>query len=109
MNGQEMETARRLNSNIVVMVWEDNAYGLISWKQDTHFGQHTDLSFGNPDWLTLAAAFGWHGHYISRSRDLKKALQSAFDEPGPSLVVVPIDYRENELLTRKLGEITSGL
>lgn len=109
MNSQEMETARRLNSNIVVMVWEDNAYGLISWKQDTHFGQHTDLSFGNPDWLTLAAAFGWHGHYISRSRDLKKALQSAFDEPGPSLLVVPIDYRENELLTKKLGDITSGL
>ena len=57
MNAQEMETARRLDSDIVVMVWEDGGYGLISWKQDTHFGQHTDLSFGNPDWMTLAAAF----------------------------------------------------
>jgi acetolactate synthase-1/2/3 large subunit len=109
MNVQEMETARRLDSNIVVMVWEDGGYGLISWKQDTHFGQHTDLSFGNPDWMTLASAFGWKGHYVTKSRELEGTLRRAFDEQGPSLVVVPIDYRENEILTRKLGEITSGL
>ena len=106
MNAQEMETARRLNSNIVVMVWADNEYGLISWKQETHFGHHTDLAFGNPDWLKLADAFGWHGHYIDKSRDLKGTLEAAFDEDGPSLVVIPIDYRENALLTKKLGEIT---
>jgi acetolactate synthase-1/2/3 large subunit len=109
MNAQEMETARRLDSNIVVMIWEDHSYGLIAWKQDTHFGRHTDLSFGNPDWLTLAAAFGWHGHYVASSVDLAPTLEAAFEEPGPSLVVIPIDYRENELLTKKLGEITSGL
>ncbi len=105
MNVQEMETARRLDANIVVMVWADNAYGLISWKQDTHFGHHTDLSFGNPDWKMLADAFGWHGHYVTESADLRKTLETAFDENGPSLVVIPIDYRENELLTKKLGEI----
>lgn len=109
MNVQEMETARRLNSNIVVMIWEDGGYGLISWKQDTHYGRHTDLSFGNPDWLTLAAAFGWYGHYVANSADLAAALETAFGEAGPSLVVIPIDYRENEILTKKLGEITSGL
>ena len=109
MNAQEMETARRLNSNIVVMIWEDGGYGLISWKQDTHYGRHTDLSFGNPDWLTLAAAFGWYGHYVANSADLAAALETAFGEAGPSLVVIPIDYRENEILTKKLGEITSGL
>ncbi|MDX1499940.1 MAG: acetolactate synthase large subunit [Woeseiaceae bacterium] len=105
MNVQEMETAARLGSNIVVMVWEDNAYGLISWKQDTEFGEHTDLGFGNPDWVGLASAFGWHGHYVSRSADLQGALENAFREEGPSLVVIPIDYRENALLTKKLGEI----
>ena len=106
MNGQEMETARRLDSNIVVMVWVDNAYGLIAWKQDTHFGQHTDLSFGNPDWLKLAEAFGWGGHYVEQSKELAATLERAFNESGPSLVVVPIDYRENPILTKKLGEIT---
>ena len=106
MNGQEMETAKRLDSNIVVMVWADNEYGLIAWKQENHFGRHTDLAFGNPDWLKLADAFGWHGHYVDRSVELEDTLRKAFDESGPSLVVIPIDYRENALLTKKLGEIT---
>ncbi len=105
MNMQEMETAARLGSDIVVMVWEDNEYGLIAWKQETHFGRHTDLSFGNPDWRGLALSFGWHGHYVADSADLAGTLESAFDASGPSLVVIPIDYRENQLLTKKLGDI----
>ncbi len=105
MNVQEMETAVRLGSNIVVMVWEDHAYGLIAWKQHTHFGRHTDLAFGNPDWKKLAQAFGWNGHYVHNSSDLASSLTAALDEQGPSLVVIPIDYRENQLLTKKLGEI----
>ncbi|MBT8046847.1 MAG: acetolactate synthase large subunit [Xanthomonadales bacterium] len=106
MNAQEMETANRLGSDITVLVWEDKAYGLISWKQDTHFGQHTDLAFGNPDWLQLAAAFGWSGHFVDNSADLAGTLDTALTEEGPSLVVIPIDYRENGLLTQRLGEIT---
>ncbi len=105
MNVQEMETAQRLNVKLTMMVWEDNAYGLIAWKQQTHFGRHTDLSFGNPDWLKLAEAFGWHGHYVTDSADLAGVLQGALEEDGPSLVVIPIDYRENDLLTKKLGEL----
>ena len=109
MNVQEMETARRLNSNIVVMVWADNEYGLIAWKQETHFGRHTDLAFGNPEWNTLAKAFGWSGHYVADAAELAGALETAFNEDGPSLVVIPIDYRENPLLTKKLGELTKTM
>ena len=105
MNVQEMETATRLDLNIVVMVWEDNEYGLIAWKQANQFGRHTDLSFGNPDWLKLADAFGWNGHWVDHASNLQTSLEQAFTEPGPSLVVVPIDYSENEKLTKRLGEI----
>ncbi len=105
MNVQEMETAVRLGSKIVVMIWEDGAYGLIAWKQQTQFDRHTDLSFGNPDFLALAAAFGWSGHRVEKSRDLADVLERALREEGPSLVVVPIDYRENTLLTERLGNI----
>ena len=105
MNVQEMETARRLDSDITVMVWEDGSYGLISWKQDTHFGHHTDLAFGNPHWMQLAQAFGWNGHHVTASAELEETLERALAEKGPSLVVIPIDYRENALLTQKLGEI----
>ncbi len=109
MNVQEMETARRLNSNIVVMVWEDGGYGLIQWKQQDHFDRHSNLGFGNPDWLRLAESFGWHGHLVTRSRDLANALEAAFGEQGPSLVVVPIDYRENLELTRRMGVLTQTM
>ena len=106
MNVQEMETATRIGSKITVMVWEDHAYGLIAWKQESHFGHHTDLAFGNPDWNMLATAFGWNGHYVNDAADLKDTLDTALGEDGPSLVVIPIDYRENQLLTKKLGAIT---
>lgn len=105
MNVQEMETARRLDSNIVVQVWEDHAYGLIAWKQQNHYGRHTDLSFGNPDFVQLAQSFGWHAHRCEDSGELQAVLKKALDEPGPSLVVIPIDYEENLKLTKRLGAI----
>ncbi|MEC8427114.1 MAG: acetolactate synthase large subunit [Pseudomonadota bacterium] len=106
MNSQEMETARRLNCHLTVMVWEDGGYGLIGWKQTNEFGKHTDLAFGNPDWVMLAESFGWNGHRVDNSRDLQTILAGALNEEGPSLVVLPIDYRENMELTRRLGEMT---
>jgi acetolactate synthase-1/2/3 large subunit len=105
MNVQEMETAKRLNCNMTVMVWEDNMYGLIAWKQTNEFGRHTDLSFGNPDWMQLASAFGWHGHQLHNADDLLGTVKTALAESGPSLIVLPIDYRENALLTERMGNI----
>ena len=109
MNVQEMETAKRLGSQLTAMVWEDREYGLIAWKQENTFGRHTDLSFDNPDWSKLADAFGWNGYTCTRSEDLRGVLEASFEADGPSLVVIPIDYRENRLLTQKLGEITATL
>jgi acetolactate synthase-1/2/3 large subunit len=109
MNVQEMETAHRLDANVVVMVWEDHAYGLIAWKQQNHFGRHTDLAFGNPDFVTLAESFGWRGHRCERSGDLRDTLEQAFAEAGPSLVVIPIDYAENQKLTERLGNISCAI
>lgn len=105
MNVPEMETARRLNTDLTVMVWEDHAYGLIAWKQQGEFGRHTDLAFGNPQWGLLAESFGWSSHIVHHAREVKPALEASFSQSGPSLVVIPIDYRENTLLTERLGNI----
>ncbi len=105
MNLQEMETATRLGVKITVMVWEDHEYGLIAWKQETEFGNTTDLKFGNPDWAGLARAFGWRCHRVDDSRDLAATIRAAIDESGPSLVIIPVDYRENMKLTEQLGAI----
>lgn len=105
MNVQEMETAKRIGTNIVVMVWEDGEYGLIKWKQLSQFGKHTDLAFGNPDFAALAGAFDWGHIRVERSVDLKGELERAFAMDVTCLVVVPIDYRENMKLTERLGHI----
>lgn len=109
MNVQEMETARRIDADLTVMIWEDKSYGLIAWKQDDAFGRHTDLEFNNPDWELLASAFGWSCHMVKSSSLLKSQLEVALAEKGPSLVVIPIDYRENALLSKRLGEIKDTL
>ena len=105
MNVHEMETAKRLGTKIVVMVWEDGGYGLIAWKQQNEFGRHTPLSFGNPDFMKLAESFGWSGFRCDRSAELKGVLEEAFVADAPALVVIPIDYRENQILTERLGNI----
>ena len=108
MNVQEMETARRLNSNITIMVWEDCGYGLIGWKQDAEFGHHTDLAFSNPDWLKLAESLGWNGHLVTEAEKLQGTLEQTYHEEGPSLLVIPIDYRENTLLTKRLKSLENA-
>lgn len=105
MNVQEMETARRLDADITMMVWVDGGYELIAWKQEQEFGRHTPLSFGNPDWVGLAKSFGWTGWELDRSRDLGPTLREALATPGPSLVAIPIDYSENMKLTKRLGDL----
>ncbi|MGD1933594.1 MAG: acetolactate synthase large subunit [Candidatus Phaeomarinobacter sp.] len=105
MNVQEMETAFRMKSDMTVMVWEDGGYGLISWKQDNEFNRHTNLSFTNPDWMKLADSFGWHGQHVKNAKGLRPAIDEALAHDGPSLIVIPIDYRENALLTERLGQI----
>ena len=87
------------------MIWEDHMYGLIAWKQQNEFGKHTDLSFGNPDFVGLAKAFGSNGYRVEKTLELEQTLEQAFVADGPSLVVIPIDYRENDLLTKRLGNI----
>ncbi len=109
MNIQDLETARRLGLNFVLMIWEDHEYGLIKWKQQTQFGDHTDLTFTNPDWVKLADAFGCKGIRCENAADLPAALTEAFAADTPTILVVPIDYRENMKLTKRLGEITARL
>jgi acetolactate synthase-1/2/3 large subunit len=105
MNVQELETARRIGVNPVFMVWEDRDFGLISWKQKNIYGRSADLTFGNPDFVKLAEAFDCRGVRVSRSRDLAPALMDAFEADRPTVMVIPIDYRENTLLTERLGRI----
>ena len=109
MNIQDLETAKRLGLDFVLMIWEDGEYGLIKWKQETHFGDHSDLAFSNPDWVKLAEAFGCTGIRCDRAEDLGGALEAAFASETPAILALPIDYRENLKLTQRLGEIPCAI
>jgi acetolactate synthase I/II/III large subunit len=95
MNSQELETARRLQLNLVVLIIEDHAYGMIRWKQAVDGFPDFGLSFGNPDFVNYAAAYGARGRRVTTASGLAPALEQAFSEGGLQLVIVPVDYSEN--------------
>ncbi|MGH8170430.1 MAG: thiamine pyrophosphate-dependent enzyme, partial [Steroidobacteraceae bacterium] len=95
MSSQELETATRLQLNLVVLILEDNAYGMIRWKQATDGFPDFGMSFGNPNFVTYAEAYGMKGARVERADGLAPALEAAFAAGGMHLVVVPVDYSEN--------------
>jgi acetolactate synthase I/II/III large subunit len=95
MSSQEMETAVRLKLNLVVLILEDGAYGMIRWKQAVDHFADWGLTFGNPDFVKYAESYGAMGHRVHATVDLAPTLEATFNAGGVHLVVVPIDYSEN--------------
>ena len=95
MNSQELETAVRLKQNLVVLVLEDRAYGMIRWKQEVDGFSDFGLDFGNPDFVAYAKSYGAKGSRVGNAAEFKTMLEAAFREGGVHLVVAPIDYSEN--------------
>jgi acetolactate synthase-1/2/3 large subunit len=106
MNSQELETAKRIGANVVVVVWRDDGYGLIDWKQRNAFGRPFAVEFGNPDLVAYAESFGIPGFRPESADALYPTLMRALEVDGPALVDVPIDYAENVRLTERLGALS---
>ncbi len=105
MTAAELETARRIGAAFVTIVWVDGSYGVIRWKQERAFGRAFGVDFGNPDFATFAKAFGLPGFAITSADDFAVCLEQALRLDRPSIIAVPIDYRENHRLTETLGEV----
>ncbi len=105
MNSQEIETAMRIGTPFVILIWNDNGYGLIEWKQMNQFGRKSYVDFSNPDFVTYAESFGAKGYRIERGEDLLPTLKSALADNTVSIIDCPVDYSENLKLTSKLGEM----
>lgn len=95
MNSQELETAIRLKLNLVVLIMEDHAYGMIRWKQAVDRFPDYGMTFSNPDFVQYAASYGAKGRRVTEADGLAPALEAAFKEGGVQLVCVPVDYSEN--------------
>jgi acetolactate synthase-1/2/3 large subunit len=106
MNSQELETAVRERVPVTVLIWQDDAYGLIGWKIQMELGREVDVRFGNPDFVAYASSFGARGFQISAAADLRPALEEALGYDGVSVIACPVDYGENLRLIEALGELT---
>jgi acetolactate synthase-1/2/3 large subunit len=106
MHSQEIETAVREGIPLVVLIWEDNAYGLIEWKMDMELGTSSHVSFANPDFVQYAQSFGASGYRITAADDLLPTLRRALADDAVSVITCPVDYSENIRLTTELGELS---
>jgi acetolactate synthase I/II/III large subunit len=106
MNSQELETAVRENLPFTVLIWEDNAYGLIEWKMDLELGRNAHIRFTNPDFVQYAESFGAKGYRVTAADDLLPTLKKALSEDTVSVITAPVDYSHNLQLTSRLGDLT---
>jgi acetolactate synthase-1/2/3 large subunit len=109
MNSQEIETALRLEQSIVILIWVDDAYGLISWKMDLEIGHNVDTTFGNPDFVAYAESFGATGYRIASADELLPTLRKALAADTVSVIACPVDYTANSELIASLGEMDESL
>jgi acetolactate synthase-1/2/3 large subunit len=106
MNAQELETAIRLQLNLVILILEDHAYGMIRWKQAVDGFPDYGMTFQNPEFVHYAAAYGATGHRVADAQGLAPLLEQAFAAGGVHIVCVPVDYTENiRVLIDELREI----
>ena len=109
MNSQEIETALRIGTPMVVLIWNDSEYGLITWHQLRRFGRPSHIKFNNPDFVKYAESFGAKGYRIERANDLAPTLKRALVDNTVAIIDCPVDYSENMKLTEKLATLKSPL
>jgi acetolactate synthase-1/2/3 large subunit len=101
MNSQELETAVRLNLDLLVLIVNDRSYGMIKWKQKDMGFEEFGLDFSNPDFVEYARSYGAEGHRVGRTEDLPPLINKCFAEKGVHVIDVPVDYSRNkELLSQ---------
>lgn len=110
MNSQELETAVRMNLNLTVIILNDNAYGMIKWKQQGSGFTDYGLDYGNPDFVKYAESYGAHGYRVEKTEDFTKLLEETKDKPGVHVIEVPVDYSENhKVFTQELTKLTCNI
>jgi len=102
MNSQELETAKRLGTSYINIVFNDNDYGLISWKQQQHRQRSVSTRIQNPDFKKYSESFGIPGYRPESLRELRAVLKKALDTEELCLIEVPISNHVNNELTDKL-------
>jgi len=93
MNIQELATAAEQGVNVKIILYNNNALGLVRQQQDLFFEKrYTASSYSHQvDFTTIARGFGIAAVDLGASDDPAAALREAMELPGPVLVHVPVD------------------
>lgn len=106
MNCQELETALRVGTPFVTLIFNDNGYGLIEWKQMNQFGESAFIKFNNPDFVKFAESMGLKGYRVESAQDLIPILKTALEQDVPTVIDCPVDYGENLRFSQKSGDLS---
>ena len=101
-SGMELETAVRLKLNLVHMIWIDGTYDMVAVQELSKYKRTSGVDFGPVDVVKYAEAFGAKGLFISSADEIGSQLHKAFETPGPVLIGVNVDYRDNHMLFEKV-------
>jgi len=106
MNCQELETALRVGTPFVTIIFNDGGYGLIEWKQQNHFGDSAFIKFGNPDFVKFAESMGLKGYRVEAATDFVPILKQALADDCPAVIDCPVDYSENLRFSKRAGDLS---
>lgn len=106
MNCQELETALRVGTPFVTLVFNDGGYGLIEWKQQDYFQRSRFIEFTNPDFVKFAESMGLKGYRIESAADFLPTLKEALAQDVPTVIDCPVDYQENFRFSQKAGQLS---
>ena len=101
MNSQEIETAKRVGAAFTILVFTDNDYGLISWKQKMSHGRAVGTRITNPNFQVYARSFGIKSFAPKNPEELSRDLRKALSSGELCLVEVPVETGVNFRLTGK--------
>ncbi len=103
-SAMELETAVRLGTNLVHMVWIDGTYNMVKVQEEMKYGRNAGIALGPLDYVKYAEAFGATGMMIRTPDDIRPMLKKAFDTQGPVIVGVHVDYSDNAKLFEQVRE-----
>jgi acetolactate synthase-1/2/3 large subunit len=105
MNSQEIETALRIATPMVILIWNDSRYGLIRWHQLRRFGRDSHIDFTNPDFVRYAESFGARGYRVGAADELISVIEQAIADDTVVVIDCPVDYSENMKFTERMGNL----
>ena len=100
----ELETAVRMGSRFVHLIWNSHSYNMVEFQEQAHYGRVSGIELGHYDVVKFAESFGCRGYNVDSADSLGPVLREALDQSVPVLINIPIDYSDNQKLMQDVHQ-----